>query len=151
MQLEGFQGLPRTDAWCFFGVSLDYENGTGTLYLKVYDQANSAPLSKSFAIEYNNFELLANSKLVVAGVDPNPYFQSISGFLGTIANIEMARFYTQDLAFMWMGYAGSQSRSYNSVLIDFIFDVYSKTDVLQSYGAINRNFVLSGNYDPLFL
>ena len=51
---------------------------------------------------------------------------------------------------MWMGYAGSQARSYNSVLIEFIFDVYNKTDVLRSYGAINRNFVLSGSYEPLF-
>lgn len=64
--------------------------------------------------------------MTVAGVDNNPYFQSISGYLGTVANIEMAKFYTSDLAFMWMGYAGNQSRSYNSVLVEFLFDLYSK-------------------------
>ncbi len=62
----------------------------------------------------------------------------------------MSRFYTTDLAFMWMGYAGAQARAYNSVLIEFIFDIYNKTDVLRSYGVINRNFVLDGNYEPLF-
>ena len=44
MMFESLQGIPRTDAWSFFGVSFDYENGTGTVYLKVFDIAHSAPL-----------------------------------------------------------------------------------------------------------
>ena len=57
MIIEGFFDLQRTDAWSFFGISLDYENGTASIYLKVFDSANSAPMFKSFAIEYNNFQL----------------------------------------------------------------------------------------------
>lgn len=94
MLYEGFTDLQRTDAWSFFGFSVDYENGTASIYLKVSDAANSAPLFKSFAIEYPDFELKRDALLVIAGVEENPYFESISGFLGTIANVEMAKFYT---------------------------------------------------------
>ncbi len=151
MTIEGFTDLERTDAWSFFGISLDYENGTASIYLKVFDQANSAPIMKSFAVEYPNFSLNESSRLVIAGVEKNPYFESISGFIGEIANIEMAKFYTNSLAFMWAGYSGNMSKGYNSVLLEFIFDIYSKTDILRSYGNIERNFVLTGEYEPLFL
>ena len=36
----------------------------------------------------------------------------------------MARFYTNNLAFLWIGYASQESQQYNSVLLDFFFDVY---------------------------
>lgn len=69
MFIEGFLNIPRTDAWSFFGVSLDYENGVGTIYLKVYNEIDAVPMQKSFSIEYNNFNLKAQSRLVIAGVE----------------------------------------------------------------------------------
>ena len=44
MIYEGFPNLTRIDAWTFFGISLDYINGTATIYIKVFDLENSAPL-----------------------------------------------------------------------------------------------------------
>ena len=139
MTIEGFQGLPRTDSWAFFGISCDYMNGSVTIYNKIFDGQNT-PLIKSFAIDYPEFELRKNAIMIIAGVEPNPYFDSLSGFLGTIGNIEMSRFYTPNIAFQWAGYASRPSREYNSSLVDFIFDVYDKNENLPSYGRINRNF-----------
>ena len=98
MTLEGFTDLVRSDSWAFFGISADYMNGSVTIYHKILDGQN-APLIKSFAINYADFELKRNAILIIGGVEPNPYFDSISGFLGTIGNIEMSRFYTPNIAF----------------------------------------------------
>ena len=69
MTIEGFTGLQRTDAWSFFGISLDYLNGTATIYLKVFDAEQSAPLQKSFSVQFADFQLKQDSVLVVAGVE----------------------------------------------------------------------------------
>lgn len=64
-----------------------------TIYNKIFD-GNNQPSIKTFAIDYPQFALKNNSILIVGGVESNPYFDSISGFLGTIGNLEMSRFYT---------------------------------------------------------
>ncbi len=150
MTIEGFIELTRTDSWSFFGISADYINGTVSIYLKVFDGIN-APLSKTFAIEYPQFRLTRNSELIIGSVDPNPYFDSVSGFIGSIANIEMSQFYTNNLAFMWTGYMQGVDRQYDAVLLDFLFDLYSKEDALRSYGSIQRRFQMVGDYQPIFL
>ena len=70
--------------------------------------------------------LRKNAELIVGGVQPNPYFATVSGFIGDIANIEMGEFYTSDLSYLWAGYMHQDALLYDSVLLEFLYDIYSK-------------------------
>lgn len=149
MVIEGFTDLLRTDSWSFFGISADYENGSFTIFLKVFDGVN-IPLTKNFDFEFPGFNLDQNADLIVGGVDSNSYFDSVSGFLGQIANIEMGLFFTENLSFMWTGYMLENSREYDGVILEFLFDFYNKNEGLISHGAINEEFAINGDFIPLF-
>lgn len=149
MAIEGFTDLLRTDSWSFFGISADYENGSFTIFLKVFDGVN-IPLTKNFDFDFVNFNLDQNADLIVGGVEGNSYFDSVSGFIGQIANIEMGLFFTNNLSFMWTGYMLENSRAYDGVILEFLFDFYNENEGLISHGAINEDFAVNGLYTPLY-
>lgn len=48
----------------------------------------------------------------------------MAGYLGQLGFVEMSRFYSNRLGYLWTGYASPESRAYNSALVDFQFDQY---------------------------
>lgn len=71
----------------------------------------------------------------------------MAGFVGQIGFIEMSKFYTNKLEFIWMGYASQESIQYNSILIDLQFDNYDTSTSLTNYGFIPRKtFNLNGAF-----
>lgn len=57
-------------------------------------------------------------------MENNDYFDSVSGFVGQIAHIEMSSFYTNTLNSLWMGYLRPSAIGYQGILMDVNFDIY---------------------------
>ena len=55
----------------------------------------------------------------------NSYFDSLSGFVGQIAQVEMTSFYTILLNNIWMGYLPPNAEGYEGTLIDAEFLLYN--------------------------
>lgn len=150
MFIEAIDNIPASDAWVFFAFSIDYSSGKVNAYVKSYDGITQ-PILKQNVVSYPEFALGKDSILILADVvGNNKYFQQVAGFKGTIGYVEMSKFFTDNLAFIWSGYASPQSQQYNSVLVDFTFDVDGKGKNLKNYGFIpQKEFLLLGNYQPL--
>ena len=151
MKIDGFVDIPYTeDTWSFFAFSCDYKRGTVSIYYKVFDLNNNNSQYKTVGLSNNTFSLKRNSELVLASVEKNNYFKSVSGFVGNMAYIEMSSFYTTSLQTLWVGYLNSAGYGYKGVLIEFLFDIYNKNGKVKSYGLLSNEFNLEGNYKPLF-
>lgn len=152
MRVLGFTGLPLTkNVWTYFAFSADYEKGTATAFVRVFDGV-IPPQKDSMSLSYPQFSLTQMSQLVVAGVESNPYFESTSGFIGDIALVEMALFHSQDIELFWAGFMPLEGYARNGLLLDLLFDAYSKDGFVSSTQATgSRRFAVRGDYSPLFL
>lgn len=61
-------------------------------------------MMRNSELTYTEFKMQENVEIVLAGVQNNPYFDSTSGFVGSIAMVELALIYTQNLEFLWTGF-----------------------------------------------
>ena len=151
MVIQGFPQRPLAPGiWTFFAVSADYAAGNIFIFAKQFD-GTSAPLSQSFAVSYKGFELRQNFEVVLASVQTNPYFESVSGFIGNIAAVEVALMFTEAVEALWLGYLTPSSQAFSGVLMDLAFDVYSAEDLLVARGSQATNLAVQGGYSPLFL
>ena len=62
--------------------------------------------------------------MTIASVEQNIYFDSVAGYTGDIAYIEMSAFYTTNLENLWAGYLPSSAFGYGGVLLDLDFNTY---------------------------
>lgn len=146
--IDGFVGIEISQNWNYFGISVDYEIGVISIYFKVFDQITPSQ-EKSFTVDFPEFELRKESELYFAAFEDNPFFESVSGFLGDVSHFELGVFYTQNLPVLWMGYMDKEIESYDSILIDLKFDVYKNDEKVKSYGKIDSVFKIE-NFVPLF-
>ena len=143
MKIDGFVNIKfKRNQWTFFAISCDYSMGQGTLYFQEYGNL-TPPSSKSISLSFQSFALLESPELIIAGVENNPYFQSTSGFIGNIAYIEMAPFYSSDLSFMWIGFMSQAAYGSKGVVLEFFFDLYD-SNTIKSQGSIQKSFDVSG-------
>ncbi len=78
-------------------------------------------MKKTFSLDFEDFGLKKNSELTIASVAQNNYFDSVAGFTGNIAYIEMSGYYTENLEILWTGYLPSAAYGYKGILLDFDF------------------------------
>jgi hypothetical protein len=149
MKIDGFVNLNfKRNIWAFFAISCDYSMGQSTLFFQEYGTQTPAS-SKSVSLSFQNFALLDSPELIIAGVENNPYFQSTSGFIGNIAYIEMAPFYTSDLAFMWVGFMSQAAYGSKGVVLEFFFDLYDSNSI-KSQGSVQKSFEVTGTTSAVF-
>ena len=95
MKIEGFVDIPLIkDSWSFFAISCDYFKDVASIYYKTFDGSVNNAKFKTFGLNYPAFVLKANSEITLASVERNNYFDSVTGFIGEMAYIEMSAFYT---------------------------------------------------------
>lgn len=152
MKIDGFVDIAFVEeSWSFFAISCDYKRGTVSIYYKVFDSGNSNSQFKTLGVDFGSFSLKKNSELILASVEQNEYFNSVSGFVGNMAYIEMSSFYTSSLQTLWVGYLNSAGYGYKGVIIEFFFDLYNRQNgKVKSYGLLSNEYDLEGNYQPLF-
>lgn len=149
MKIDGFVNLNfKRNTWTFFAISCDYSIGQSTLYFQEYGTQTPSS-SKSVSLNFQDFALLESPELIIAGVENNPYFQSTSGFIGNIAYIEMAPFYSSDLSFMWIGFMSQAAYGSKGVVLEFFFDLYD-SNTIKSQGSIQKSFEVSGVNTAVF-
>ncbi len=153
MKIEGFVDIPlNQESWSFFSISCNYSENTAMIYYKVFDGSVNNAKFKTFGLDYPAFILKQNAELTLASVERNPYFDSVSGFIGEMAYIEMSAFYTTELETLWTGYLNSSAYGYRGILLEFPFDLYNKnTSSLQSQGLLKNTYSIEGGYQPLFM
>ncbi len=139
MLMKSFVDIPRTDSWVYFAQWADYKTGKAKIYFEVFDSATT-PATIDYNISHKDFSLTKDSQLILGG----------QNFNGVLANIEMSASAPKNLPFLWMGYATNNSREYNSVLLEFLFDLHDSNTPLNSTGKIQRKFPIEKNFKPLF-
>lgn len=80
-----------------------------------------------------------------------PYFQTSTFFVGNLAYIEYAPFFSKQLDTVWMGYLDRSSYNFHGILREFFFDVYEKGQRVDSFGYYKDPISVEGDYEPLFL
>jgi hypothetical protein len=149
MKIDGFVNQAfNKNIWTFFAVSCDYSAGQGTLYFQEFG-TSTLPSFKTISLTYPDFALLESPQLIIAGVENNPYFQSTSGFIGNIAYIETASFYTTDIKNLWIGYMNLNSYAFKGVILELFFDSYDSNSI-KSTGSIQKNFTIEGSNTSMY-
>jgi len=141
MQVEGFLDIVfKKDVWMFFAISCNYQSGEFQIYIKMFGEENVFQ-QREVNINFPEFNMNKFGELVFAGVENNPYFQSTSGFIGNVGYVEMGRFFTKQLAILWMGYLDKAAYLYRGILLEFLFEGISEnSQSISSTGAINSSF-----------
>ena len=150
MRVLGFTNIPLyKGVWSYFAISCDYQAGVASAYYRAFDGVTQ-PYQDQLQINYPAFQLTPLVQLVIAGVETNPYFESTSGFIGNIAYVEMALFYSPALELMWMGFLPLTAYSSSGILADLYFDQYQQGGLLSSRGAGGGQFAIVGPHAPVF-
>lgn len=152
MKIDGFTDIPLVNnTWSFFAISCDYTQGEAIIFLKVFDGSPNNSFSKNIALDFREFSLEAQSNITLASVEKNEYFDSVSGYVGNIAYLEMSSFFSKKLDTLWTGYQTSSSYGYKGVILNLDLAMYNQRNPkIQSTGLINENYEITGNFEPLF-
>ena len=151
MKMYVIKDLPFVhNVWTFFAVGVNYETGKLVLYMRVFGE-NGYERRQDEVITYPDFRLNEGALLLIAATNRNKYFQSLTGYMGEIAYIQMSSYYLEHVQYLWLSEMLVDSVDYDGVNSELLYDLYAKQASLQSYGFNSSSANLSGDYSPLFL
>lgn len=152
MFIDGFTDIQDIkDRWVFFAFSANYRENVSTIFMKVFNENPQNTQQKIIPLQLSQFALNKYSAIEFASVANNPYFDSVSGFVGKLGFVEMTTYYTDFLNNVWMGFMPSIAEGYQGVLIETDFQIYSsESNILQTQGTLNKQIEFSGKYQPLY-
>lgn len=151
MKMYVIKDLPFVhNVWTFFAVSVNYETGQLVLYMRVFGE-NGYERRQDEQIAYPDFRLNEGALLLIAATNRNKYFQSLTGYMGEIAYIQMSSYYLDHVQYLWLSEMLVDSADYDGVNSEFLYDLYSKKGTLSSYGFDGSTATLTGDYSPNFI
>lgn len=152
VKIDGFTNLKFVpNVWNFFGISCSYKKGQAILFLQEFNFNISQPNSKNIELNFPNFQMSKTAQLTLANKTTVPFFQTSTFFVGNLAYLEYAPFFTSQVGTMWMGFMDPNSFSYKGILRQFFFDVYERGQPVDSYGFYRDPVGLVGGCEPLNL
>lgn len=136
--------------WTFWGVAANYETGEVVLFMKVFGPNGYERLVNE-KINYPEFNLNEGALLLIAATNMNQYFQSLAGYIGEVAYIQMSSYFLKDMNRLWLAEMLVEDTTYDGINSEILFDSYKKSNELKSYGYKGGSIQLNGNYEPVFL
>lgn len=151
MKMYTIKDLPFVqNLWTFWAVSANYETGELVLYMRVFGPNGYSRL-KNETLDYPDFQLNEGSLLLIAATNRNNYFKSLTGYIGEIAYIQMSSYFLKNVEFLWLSEMLVDDTLYDGVNSELLFDIYSKEQLIKSYGYDGAKIQPSGDFTPIYL
>lgn len=150
MKMYSIQNLPFVqNLWTFWAVAANYETGELILYMRVFGPNGYERLQPE-TLEYPNFLLNQGSLLLIGATNSNNYFNSLTGYIGEVAYIQMSPFFLKNVDLLWISEMLVEETLYDGVNAEILFDIYEKNGVVNSYGFNSNKVEIQGNYTPIY-